>query len=133
MADQDKITRVVELMGLSRSIIFITGAGISADSGLPTYRGVGGLYKNNTTEDGMSSEMALSGDILRSNPEITNDYIQTFYYQAFRDIFDEFLTKTSWEKILIKQQKVPKSSNIKGFGSLQMTEMENTPNSCIKS
>jgi NAD-dependent deacetylase len=29
-----------------RRILFITGAGLSAESGLPTYRGIGGLYAN---------------------------------------------------------------------------------------
>lgn len=31
------------LLSTARRILFITGAGLSADSGLPTYRGVGGL------------------------------------------------------------------------------------------
>jgi NAD-dependent deacetylase len=28
------------------NVLFITGAGISAASGVPTFRGVGGLYTN---------------------------------------------------------------------------------------
>ena len=39
-----KIEKVVSLLDKARRIFFITGAGISADSGLPTYRGIGGLY-----------------------------------------------------------------------------------------
>lgn len=62
-------------MAVSCSIMFITGAGMSADSGLPTYRGIGGLYDNTPTEEGMSIEMALSGEILRTKPEITWKYI----------------------------------------------------------
>ena len=50
--------------------MFITGAGISADSGLPTYRGIGGLYDVDDTEDGVPIEVALSGDMLRSRPEL---------------------------------------------------------------
>ncbi|NQT12205.1 MAG: hypothetical protein HQ582_05630, partial [Planctomycetes bacterium] len=42
--ENDSIDRVVDLLADSRSLLFITGAGISADSGLPTYRGIGGLY-----------------------------------------------------------------------------------------
>ena len=33
-------------------IVFITGAGVSAASGLPTYRGEGGLYGDEPVDDG---------------------------------------------------------------------------------
>ena len=59
----------------ARRLLFITGAGISADSGLPTYRGVGGLYNNEATEDGLEIEDALSGDCLVAHPEITWKYL----------------------------------------------------------
>jgi len=59
----------------SRRILFITGAGISADSGLPTYRGVGGLYEEELTSEGYSIEEALSGPMLASRPEITWKYL----------------------------------------------------------
>lgn len=75
MKNLNKINEVVKLLSVSRSILFITGAGISADSGLPTYRGVSGLYNDRTTEDGLSIKTALSGDILRTSPEITWKYI----------------------------------------------------------
>ena len=54
----------------------ITGAGISADSGLPTYRGIGGLYSDGKeTEDGMAIEEALSGHTMRTRPDICWKYI----------------------------------------------------------
>jgi NAD-dependent deacetylase len=56
-------------------VLFITGAGVSADSGLPTYRGVGGLYNDGETEDGLSIEDALSGECLARRPEITWKYL----------------------------------------------------------
>jgi NAD-dependent deacetylase len=56
-------------------VLFVTGAGISADSGLPTYRGVGGLYNDGLTEDGLSIEDALSGDCMEAHPEITWKYL----------------------------------------------------------
>jgi len=59
----------------SRSLLFITGAGISADSGLPTYRGIGGLYNAETTDEGLSIEDALSGAMMRSQPELTWKYL----------------------------------------------------------
>jgi NAD-dependent deacetylase len=56
-------------------LLFITGAGISADSGLPTYRGIGGLYNHDQTEEGISIEEALSGETLITAPEITWKYL----------------------------------------------------------
>lgn len=51
-------------------VLVITGAGISADSGLPTYRGVGGLYEEEFTEDGIAIEDALSGEMMASDPAL---------------------------------------------------------------
>ena len=51
-------------------VLFITGAGISADSGLPTYRGVGGLYEEAATEEGIPIEVALSGQMLKARPDL---------------------------------------------------------------
>lgn len=55
-------------------ILIITGAGLSADSGLPTYRGLGGLYNGHTAE-GLPIETALSGAMLRSNPMLCWKYL----------------------------------------------------------
>ena len=57
------------------SILFVTGAGISADSGLPTYRGIGGLYEQDGTEDGIPIEAALSGAMFQRDPALTWKYI----------------------------------------------------------
>ena len=65
------LDEVVERLNEARRVLIITGAGISADSGLPTYRGFGGLYNDTLTEDGMSIEVALSGEVMRSQPAIT--------------------------------------------------------------
>ena len=53
----------------------MTAAGISADSGLPTYRGIGGLYNGRLTEEGFPIEEALSGRMLARRPEIAWRYI----------------------------------------------------------
>ncbi len=68
----EEIARLVED---AERILFITGAGISADSGLPTYRGIGGLYNDSHTQDGVSIEEALSGEMLRRHPELTWKYL----------------------------------------------------------
>jgi NAD-dependent deacetylase len=75
MSESDDIVRVITLLKNSNSILFITGAGISADSGLPTYRGIGGLYHDQLVDEGIPIELALSGETLHSHPEITWKYI----------------------------------------------------------
>ncbi len=59
----------------SKRLLFITGAGISAESGLPTYRGIGGLYQNLDTPDDLPIEVALSGQFWQTRPELTWQYI----------------------------------------------------------
>ncbi len=56
-------------------ILVITGAGISAEAGLPTYRGISGLYNDEKTIEGLHIEEALSGNILKSRPEVTWKYL----------------------------------------------------------
>lgn len=73
--DPAVLDRVSQAFARARSVLFITGAGISADSGLPTYRGIGGLYEAATTEEGFAIEEALSGDMLRDRPEVCWKYI----------------------------------------------------------
>ncbi len=60
------IDQVVELLRPDQRLLFITGARLSADSGLPTYRGVGGLYGTDSiTRHGYSIEQVLSGWMIR--------------------------------------------------------------------
>ena len=72
---QPAFSEIADLIQQSNRILFITGAGISADSGLPTYRGNGGLYDDAHTEEGIPIEVALSGDMLRQRPELTWKYL----------------------------------------------------------
>jgi NAD-dependent deacetylase len=73
--ESEKIHKVAGLLKGCKSIFFITGAGVSADSGLPTYRGIGGLYNDKATEDGIPIEMALAGEMLKDRPEVTWKYL----------------------------------------------------------
>jgi NAD-dependent deacetylase len=59
----------------ARRVLVITGAGMSADSGLPTYRGVGGLYDSEQTEEGIAIEEALSGDMFKRDPAVSWKHI----------------------------------------------------------
>lgn len=69
------ISQVAEILKKAERILFITGAGLSADSGLPTYRGVGGLYDDRHTDEGIPIEEALSGEMLERRPDITWKYL----------------------------------------------------------
>ncbi len=74
--DECAIDRIVQVMSRARRLLFITGAGMSADSGMPTYRGRDGIYRaQQTTPHGLSIEQALSGPMLRTRPEITWHYL----------------------------------------------------------
>jgi NAD-dependent deacetylase len=74
-AREERIEEAVCCLRKASSILFITGAGISADSGLPTYRGIGGLYEEAQTPEGIPIEEALSGEMMRLHPAITWKYI----------------------------------------------------------
>src|SRR5207248_500684 len=60
--DSQTVDRIVDHLQKCRSILFVTGAGMSAESGLPTYRGVGGLYNSGETTEGFAIEELLSGE-----------------------------------------------------------------------
>ncbi|MCY1276304.1 NAD-dependent protein deacetylase [compost metagenome] len=68
------IARVAQAIVRAERILIITGAGLSADSGLPTYRGLGGLY-NGRTAEGLPIEEALSGPMLRRDPALCWKYL----------------------------------------------------------
>ncbi len=51
MASASDLGIVKERLAAARSITILTGAGISADSGVPTFRGTDGLWKNFRAED----------------------------------------------------------------------------------
>jgi len=76
------IQRAADVLSAARDVLFITGAGVSAESaesaesGLPTYRGIGGLYNRGVTEEGVTIEDALSGRMLRTDPALCWKYIR---------------------------------------------------------
>lgn len=72
---QEAVETVARALEKARRVLVITGAGISAESGLPTYRGVGGLYDDGGTQDGVPIEDALSGPMLARKPELTWKYL----------------------------------------------------------
>ena len=62
---QDELTECSAILTRSERLLVITGAGISAESGIPTYRGPGGLYSG-TSE----APAAMSAEGFRRDPEM---------------------------------------------------------------
>jgi NAD-dependent deacetylase len=56
-------------MWLVMRVVFLTGAGLSAESGLPTFRGPEGLY------EGMRAEEILSSDGYRRDPAFVENFM----------------------------------------------------------
>ena len=71
----DNVDAVARALVRADRVAFFTGAGISAESGLPTYRGVGGLYNDMTMDEGLPIEEVLSGGMFARQPEVTWKYI----------------------------------------------------------
>lgn len=94
MTDTHALNEIAELLAAARRPLFITGAGISAASGLPTYRGVGGLYENGVNEEGIPFEEVLSGHMLRTRPELSLR-LQTSARGVAREVGRHSLVRTS--------------------------------------
>lgn len=62
------------LLSQARSVLFITGAGLSTDAGVPCYRGVLGLQRKRP-EDGKVFEAALAIETLHAKPQMTWKYL----------------------------------------------------------
>jgi hypothetical protein len=55
---------IAELVKAATRVLFITGTGVSAESGRPTFRGATGAFADGLTEEGIHFEEALSGPTL---------------------------------------------------------------------
>ncbi len=51
MEPDDKIIRAAKMLASAKSVAVLTGAGISAESGVPTFRGHGGMWEDARIED----------------------------------------------------------------------------------
>lgn len=61
MTDHELIQDVRERIMKARKLVFLTGAGISAESGIPTFRGEGGLWRSYRAMD-LATPQAFSRD-----------------------------------------------------------------------
>lgn len=66
---------LVDTICKAKHILFVTGAGISTASGLPTYRGVGGLYNNNL----IPPEIRMSEKIFKWAPSLTWSHLHKIF------------------------------------------------------
>lgn len=64
------LTQAVQLIGCSENVVFFTGAGMSADSGVPTFRGDGGLWQGYRPED------LATPEAFESSPEVVRSWYQ---------------------------------------------------------
>jgi len=70
-----EIAKVGELLNRARRVLFITGAGVSAESQIPTFRGATAAFADGMTEDGMPFEEALGADTFREHPALSWKYL----------------------------------------------------------
>jgi len=61
---KEKIEIAIQILKNSRSLFILTGAGVSAESGIPTFRGKDGLWKNYSATD------LATPEAFRRNPEL---------------------------------------------------------------
>ncbi|MFA5261628.1 MAG: NAD-dependent protein deacylase [Candidatus Omnitrophota bacterium] len=114
LTQQRALDQAAGFLKAAKSVLFITGAGISAESGLPTYRGLGGMYNDRLTEDGVPVETALAGVTLQRSPDVTWKYLALLeekcrgavFNQAHRIIAD---IERQWPRVWVLTQ------NIDGF------------------
>lgn len=76
MALVDEVELLSSQLRQAQRVLVITGAGISADSGLPTYRGVSGLYTHANPVEGLPIETLLSGEMFSRRPDLTWKYLR---------------------------------------------------------
>ena len=70
-----QLSPVVAALNRAKRVAILSGAGMSADSGLPTYRGINGLYNDIEIEQNMPIEEILHAYTLARNPALTWKYI----------------------------------------------------------
>ena len=74
-ASAEALEKVGNALSRATRVGVLTGAGMSAASGLPTYRGIGGLYNDIEVEAGMPIEEILHAYTLARNPALTWKYV----------------------------------------------------------
>ena len=107
----ESIEQAADVLQDANRLFVVTGAGMSADSGLPTYRGVGGLYDVDDTEEGLPIEVLLSGEMMAQRPELTWKYLaqvaeacQSATFNRGHEVLVEM--ESRFERVLVLTQNV---------------------------
>ena len=69
-ADALRDDKIIKILDDARSVVVLTGAGVSAESGVPTFRGEDGLWRNYRAE-----ELATPGAFAR-DPRLVWEWYQ---------------------------------------------------------
>ena len=90
-----KENTLAEIIASAKKIVFFGGAGVSKGSGIPDFRGSGGLYTSDAEE---SPEEILSGTYLRRYPEKFYDYYRKNMLYPDAKPNAAHLTLAKWER-----------------------------------
>ena len=75
LTTEQKLERFAEILADSEYVVFLGGAGVSTESGIPDFRSKNGLYhKKEKKFAGFKPEYLLSYDCLKHRPEVFFDY-----------------------------------------------------------
>ena len=75
MSDDQKLNKFADILDSSKYVVFLGGAGVSTESGIPDFRSKNGLYhRKNKKFSAYKPEYLLSYDCLKHKPEIFFDY-----------------------------------------------------------
>lgn len=65
------LEQIIAHLHQNARLLFITGAGISVESGIRAYRGTNGVWTENKEIDGVPVKEIMTGMMIRSRPELT--------------------------------------------------------------
>jgi len=75
MSEDQKLNKFADILDSSEYVVFLGGAGVSTESGIPDFRSKNGLYhRKNKKFSAYKPEYLLSYDCLKHKPEVFFDY-----------------------------------------------------------
>jgi NAD-dependent deacetylase len=120
MDNEQKIRQLVDILNRTSRVAVLTGAGISAESGIPTFRGEEGLWKN------FRAEQLATPQAFAQNPDLVWEwYDWRRGIIGSKDINDGHRVLSKWESIFPTYTVI--TQNIDGFhakaGSTKIVEL----------